>query len=49
MDKYDIGPRDFDNPSLFFLLEDFVYNLLGIKFIYYQYSKSFEIDGSENI
>jgi 2-polyprenyl-3-methyl-5-hydroxy-6-metoxy-1,4-benzoquinol methylase len=49
MCKYNYSPRDFDNPSFLFLLEDFFNNLFGGKFIYSPYFKSFELDGSENI
>lgn len=49
MCKYNYSPRDFDNPTFLFLLEDFFNNLFGGKFIYSPYYKSFELDGSENI
>jgi ubiquinone/menaquinone biosynthesis C-methylase UbiE len=49
MCRYNYSPRDFDNPSFLFLLEDFFNNLFGGKFIYFPYFKSFELDGSENI
>ena len=49
MCKYNFSPRDFDNPSFLFLLEDFFNNLVGGQFIYSKYYKSFELDGSESI
>ncbi|MBN2074495.1 MAG: class I SAM-dependent methyltransferase [Dehalococcoidales bacterium] len=49
MCKYNFGPRDFDNPSFLFLLEDVFNNLFGGKFIYSPYFKSFVLNGSENI
>ena len=49
MCKYNFGPRDFDNPSFLFLVEDFFNNLFGGKLNYSSYYKSFELDGSESI
>ena len=49
MCKYNFGPRDFDNPSFLFLLEDFFNNLFGGTFNYSPYYKSFKLNGSENI
>ena len=49
MCKYNFSPRDFDNPSFPFLVEDFFNNIFGGRFIYSPYYKSFELGGSENI
>jgi ubiquinone/menaquinone biosynthesis C-methylase UbiE len=49
MCKYNYGPRNFDNPSFLFLLEDFFNKLFGGKFNYSPYYKSFNLNGTENI
>ena len=49
MRKHKFNPRDFDNPSLFFLVYDFLNNLLGGQFIYSPYYKTFELTGAECI
>lgn len=49
MCKYNFGPRDFDNPSFLFLLEDFFNNLTGGRFTYAPYYRTFELKGSESV
>jgi ubiquinone/menaquinone biosynthesis C-methylase UbiE len=49
MEKYNFGPRNFDNPSLFFLLEDFFDNLTRGYFSCARHYRSCQLTGSENI
>jgi ubiquinone/menaquinone biosynthesis C-methylase UbiE len=49
MDKCKFEFRDFDNPSVWFVLEDGLKNLIGGPLMYGRYYRTFELKGDEKV
>ena len=49
MDKHNFKPVNFDNPSVWFLLEDGLKNLIGDHLMYRKYYRMFGLKGNENV
>jgi ubiquinone/menaquinone biosynthesis C-methylase UbiE len=49
MNQYKFERRDFEKPSIWFILEDFLKNLVGEYFLYGPYIETFGLNGHEKV